>query len=297
MALFRQLIKDEWIINMSHLKNSQVKKIKKIGKVNELAWFIGVLLGALGLCLSTKASFGLSMLSAPAYILHMKLHDIFSWYSHGTSEYIWQGMLLIIMCIIIRKFKMRYIFSFLTAVLFGWEVDAWKWVLGGDAAYSELWQRIIAFILGTLITAFAVALYFRTYMPLQMGELVVTEISDTYKLNCDKVKLVNDFIMLGVSIALTLILHHKLIGVGVGTIIVTFVNAPLIVMFGKLLDKIFDFSPMFPKLMKLCNPGKYAEYQASLKPAAETVSKEASDEGHKDAETDKKAEMQNSESR
>ena len=130
-----------------------------------------------------------------------------------------------------------------------------------------------------------------------MGELVVTEISDTYKLNCDKVKLVNDFIMLGVSIALTLILHHKLIGVGVGTIIVTFVNAPLIVMFEKLLDKIFDFSPMFPKLMKVCNPGKYAEYQASLKPAAETASKEASDEGHKDAETDKKAEMQNSESR
>ena len=68
--------------------------------------------GLSAFCSAHSASFGLSMLSAPAYILHMKLHDIFSWYSHGTSEYIWQGMLLIIMCIIIRKFKMRYIFSF-----------------------------------------------------------------------------------------------------------------------------------------------------------------------------------------
>ena len=279
---------------MSHVKSTETKKIKKIGKFNELSWFIGVLLGALGLCLSTKADFGLSMLSAPAYILHMKLHEIFSWYSHGTSEYIWQGMLLIIMCLIIRKFKVRYIFSFLTAVLFGWEVDAWKWILGGGEAYPELWQRIIAFILGTLISALAVAFYFRTYMPLQMGELIVTEISDTYKLNCDKVKLVNDFIMLGVSIALTLILHHKLIGVGVGTIIVTFVNAPFIVMFGKLLDKIFDFSPMFPKLMKVCNPGKYSEYEASLKTAADISSNKESHAGMKngDVEESKKSEEQ-----
>lgn len=279
---------------MSHVKSTEIKKNKKIGKFNELSWFIGVLLGALGLCLSTKADFGLSMLSAPAYILHMKLHDVFSWYSHGTSEYIWQGMLLIIMCLIIRKFKVRYIFSFLTAVLFGWEVDAWKWILGGDAAYSELWQRIIAFILGTLITALAVALYFRTYMPLQMGELVVTEISDTYKLNCDKVKLVNDFIMLGVSLALTLILHHKLIGVGIGTVIVTFVNAPLIVLFGKLLDKIFDFSPMFPKLMKVCNPVKYAEYESSLnmKTDASTEKENSAERKNGELDENKKDEAQ-----
>ena len=56
--------------------------------------------------------------------------------------------------------------------------------------------------------------------------------------------------MLVVSIGLALILNHSFKGIGIGTVIITAVNAFLIGGFGKLLDKYFSFDPRFPKLIK-----------------------------------------------
>ena len=77
--------------------------MKKIGKMNEIGWAIAVLLCALGVSLCTKAGFGLSMVASPGYVIHLYMRDIFPWYSQGTSEYIWQGFQLIILCIAIRR--------------------------------------------------------------------------------------------------------------------------------------------------------------------------------------------------
>ena len=97
--------------------------MKKLGKMNEIAWVAGIVLCALGVCLITKADFGLSMIAAPAYILHTGFIKIFPWYTQGTSEYIFQGVLLILLCIAVRRFRFRYLFSFVTAVLFGLTLD------------------------------------------------------------------------------------------------------------------------------------------------------------------------------
>ena len=82
---------------------------------------------------------------------------------------------------------------------------------------------------------------------MQTVDLIVVEIAAKYKLEINKVKLFNDLILLGLSVILTLALTGSFVGVGVGTLIITAVNSPLIKMFGQLLDKIFDFTPAFPK--------------------------------------------------
>ena len=206
---------------------------------NVLSWVLGMTLCSLGVCFSTKAGFGLSMIGAPPYIIHVWLRDRFSWYTQGTSEYVWEALLLLITIIIVRRFKWKYLLSFVTAVLLGLMIDTWLFVLGGNGVYESFVVRIIAFIAGTLITSLSIAFYFRTTLPLQVYELTVTEISDKYGFETSKVKWVNDIIFLAIALLLALLLTHSLAGIGLGTVIVTFVNAPLIGLFGKLLDKVW----------------------------------------------------------
>ena len=143
--------------------------------MNEAAWVIGIVVCALGVAMCTKANFGLSMIAAPPYILHVWLRDALPWFSQGTSEYVWQTLLLIMMCVIIRGFKARYLLSFGTAMLSGFVLDGWLWLFGGNGAYEELWLRIVMFVLGELVTTLAVAFIFRTTLPVQICELAVCE--------------------------------------------------------------------------------------------------------------------------
>lgn len=225
---------------------------KRIKKMNELAWVLGIVLCALGVALSTKANFGLSMIAAPPYIVHVKLAQILPWYTQGTSEYIWQGFLFLVMLIIVRRFKVKYILSFITAILFGLTLDVWLAVLGGGAPYEQLWLRITIYILSQIISTLSIAFFFRTSLPTEIYELFVIEIAEKFRLDPSRVKLFYDIAMLAMGIILTFLLHGELIGIGIGTVITTVINAPLISLFGKLLDKIFVFDARFQKLVDFC---------------------------------------------
>ena len=84
-------------------------KQKKISKMNELAWVIGIVVCSLGVCLCTKADFGLSMIAAPPYILHYALRGVFPWFTQGRAEYAWQALLLLGMCLAVGRFRWRYL--------------------------------------------------------------------------------------------------------------------------------------------------------------------------------------------
>ncbi len=224
--------------------------MKKIGKMNEAAWLLGIGLCSLGVCLCTKADFGLSMIAAPPYILHLKMVQYFAWWSQGTSEYIWQGVLLIFMCILLRRFRLKYLLCFATAVLFGLALDGWFILFGGNGAYETMTARIVSFIFGEAITALAIAFYFKTDLPLQIYELLVTQIAEKNALATDRVKQANDIIMLVLSVVLAFTLTGGFNGVGIGTIVITLVNATLIGLFSKLLDCLFIFDARFAGLVE-----------------------------------------------
>ncbi|MBQ9767225.1 MAG: hypothetical protein IJW37_03905 [Lachnospiraceae bacterium] len=221
--------------------------MKKIGKMNEIAWVLGIVLCALGVCLSTKADFGLSMIAAPAYILHVGLVKVFPWFSQGTAEYVFQGALLILLCIAVQKFRLRYLLSFGTAILFGLALDLWFVVFGGNGAYEETSLRIAAFVLGTLITGLSIAFFFRTKLPQEIYELFVTELSTRYGWKSTRVKQIFDFSCLALSLVLAFFVNRSLEGIGIGTVIVTIVNASVIALFGKGLDKLFIFDSLVTK--------------------------------------------------
>lgn len=203
---------------------------------NVLNWILGLLLCSLGVCLCAKADFGMSTLSAPAYILHLFISQFVPWYTHGMSEYVLQAVLLLITALICWKFKAKWLLSFGCSVITGFTIDLFYIILGGTQIYPSLAGRIIAYIIGTLLIAFAVACYFRTDFPIATYELSVKAIADYRHWKIDKEKLINDLVFLGVGLGLSFIFFGKLKGIGIGTVISALVNAPLIKLFGKWID-------------------------------------------------------------
>lgn len=205
---------------------------------NVFNWIFGLLLANLGVCLCTKSDLGLSMIGAVPYIYHLWLREALPWFTQGTAEYVWEAVVLIIMCIVIKQFKPRYLLSFLTALLAGFMIDGWLWVLGGNGAYASWTLRITAFCAGTLLTSLGIAFIFHTTMPVQVYELCVMEISEKKNKDRDKCKYIFDITFLVLALVLSLVLTHGFHGIGVGTLIITFVNAPLIHFFSKYVEKV-----------------------------------------------------------
>ncbi len=231
--------------------DTERKEKKRIGGMNEAAWVVGIVVCALGVALCTKADFGLSMIAAPPFILHYVLRDLFPRFTQGTAEYVWQGLLLLLMCAAVQRFRWRYLYSFGTAVIAGLCIDGWLLLLGGNAPYETMGVRIAAFAAGELLTALAIAFVFRTSLPIQIYELLVREIADRFRFDVNRVKMVNDIAMLLLSAALSFLLTGGFHGFGAGTVLITLINAPLIALFGRLIDSVFTFEPRFPKLAAL----------------------------------------------
>lgn len=220
----------------------------KLHKCGEIAFVPGVLLLSLATVLMSKAGFGLSMVVAPAYVLADWIKII----PTGTMCYIYQGVLVAATAIVCGKFKLSYLVTFLSAVIFGVFVDIFGAALSFVNA-TQLWQRVLLFILAIPINSLSIALLLHSYLPPQAPELFVREISNRFGLKMYKTKYVYDLCSCALSIVLSFLLLGRLAHVGVGTVVYAFVNAPLIGVFGGWLDKIADYEPRLMWLRALCD--------------------------------------------
>ena len=89
----------------------------------EQAWLIGIAVLALGTALMERADFGMSMVVAPAYLVHLKVSETLPWFSFGMAEYTLQILLLAALGFLLGRFRPVYLFSFLTALFYGLLLD------------------------------------------------------------------------------------------------------------------------------------------------------------------------------
>lgn len=236
--------------------------MKKIRKSSELLWLLGIVFVALGVALCSKANLGVSMIAAPPFVLQELLIKYSPFFSVGVVEYLVQGLLLIILCLVIRKFNWRFLLAFLVAVIYGYTLDLFLFLLK-DISFTKIWTRWTMLIVGDIITSFGVAAFFRTYMPLQVYELFVAKISKNFSFNITKVKWFFDISLLTLSVLLAFILfgdgksfswntiyYNSFHNIGLGTLFTTIINSPLISLMGKVIDGLFDSTSAFPKLEK-----------------------------------------------
>ena len=171
-----------------------------------------------------------------------------------------QGIILVILCLLIRRFKWRYLLAFAVAVVYGYTVNFFLWILG-PISFDAVWLRWIMLIAGNLITGFGVACFFNTYLSQQIFELFVSELTQRYGLEIGRVKWLFDISLLAVSVILALALfrdaaefHWPAIGhtsfhnLGLGTLVTTAINSPIIQFMSRQIKRHFESSPRFPRL-------------------------------------------------
>ena len=192
------------------------------------------------------ADFGMSMIVLPAYIISQKISTI----SFGQAEYIIQGVLFIIFCIVMKEFKKSYLMSFVTGILYGIILDLWKNVLFRNIVITNIIIRILFYMIGMFLSAFAIALFYQTYLYPQVYDFFVKGIAEKYHLQIKRVKTIFDLSFLLLAFMLSVLLFQQLIGIGIGTVIMALFNGTMIDIFKNKLNHRIDFKPYFYQLSK-----------------------------------------------
>ena len=215
---------------------------KKLGPFGELSFLVGTLILPLGTSLMARGEFGLSVVVVPAYLLSLKLDFL----TFGMAEYCLQGVLLVLFCLIMGKFRLGYLFSFFAAFSYGVVLDLWMPVVEA-IPLPTLGHRIALYVFGMMVNSFSIDFYLKSYFPPLIYELFVKGLSEKFRIDMGKFKVGYDLTSFGISLVLSFLFFGKVVGIGVGSIACAFLNGVLISFWCRVIEKFFDFSPRFPK--------------------------------------------------
>lgn len=224
--------------------------MKKHTFYSEAAFILGLLLLAVGTAITARMDLGISMVVAPAYILHLKLSQILPFFSFGVAEYVLQALVLALTMLVLRRVRLGYFLSFGTTVVYGFLLDG-AMALAEFLPHDTWLARIGLYGLGVLLCTVAIALLLRSYLPPAAYELFVKEVAAAFGWKVSRVKTVYDCLSCVIAVLLSLILFGRLEAVGIGTVVCAFLYGPLIGLFDKLLEKHFDFTDKLPIRRKL----------------------------------------------
>lgn len=227
-------------------------QMKKVKIPSELVYVMAIVLLSLAVAMLTAADFGISMIVAPAYLLSLKLNFL----TFGQAGYVIQAGVFIILCIVLRKFKFIYLFSFVTCLIYGAVLDLWRLIPFFNPSVTApgsmaLWARIIMFVAGVLLTSFSVALFFKTYIYPQVYDFFVKAVSLRYGIKLSLFKTAVDLTCLTASVIMTFCFFGELRGLNWGTLVMAVFNGTIIGFFSDLLDKAFDVQPLLKKFSSL----------------------------------------------
>ena len=208
----------------------------------ELAYVFGLLFVAFGVAFMEKSDFGVSMVVAPAYLLHLKISETYSFFTFGMAEYTLQAVLLIFMMIILRKFRLSYLFSFVTAFIYGMILDLCMMIIAGIPT-DNMAMRLFLYVLGMWLCAIGISLFFHTYIAPEVYELFVKEVSAKYNVEIHRFKTGYDICscLIGVILSFCFFGLWVFRGVKWGTIFCALINGTMIGLCSKFFDRFFEF--------------------------------------------------------
>lgn len=168
--------------------------------------------------------------------------------SLGTWTYIFQGLLVLSLMIMRKRFVPSYLFSFVVGFVFGKLLDVHElWI---NILPDNITMRIVYFILSYIILCFGIAISNRCLLPITPTDLFPRELADITKVSYSKIKIGFDVSCLAVTAGLTFFCLSHLDGLGIGTIVAAFTMGKGVSIAGNLIDKKFGFR-IFSVLQKI----------------------------------------------
>lgn len=242
--------------------------MKKPVFYTELTYLFGLICLAFGASMLVKANFGVSVVVAPAYLLHLKLSQTWDFVTFGVAEYLVQSFLLILLIPLVRRFHWSYLFSFATALCYGVVLDFMIFAIHTISLHS-LSARILVFLIGLFCCAVGVSLFFHTYLSPEVYELLVKELSSKNRWSLGRVKTIYDCssCLIALLLSFSFFGPFHLIGIGIGTLISAMLNGQLISLTSRFLDAHFTFRSAFPSFERYFAPPPFPEKPSPGQPS------------------------------
>ena len=211
-------------INLQKEKRVIIMNQKKVTLRGELALLIVILINSMGVVLFS--------LVFPALTL-------------GTWTYIFQGLLVLSLMILKKRFVPSYLFSFVAGFAFGKMVDIHEiWI---NTLPLTIPLRVFYFVASYLILCFGIALSNRCKLPVIPTDLFPRDLSEIIKKPYSKVKITFDVTCLFITACMTFLCLGHISGLGIGTVAAAFTMGKTIGVIGDAIDKKVEFVSVLSK--------------------------------------------------
>ena len=207
----------------------------------ELALALAVIINSFGVVLMLYSGAGISAISSVPYAFSEVIPKV----SLGTWTYIFQGLLVLSLMILGKKFVPQYLFSFVVGFIFSELLDVHKmWI---DILPTDLDWCVLYFVVSYFLLCIGIALSNRCKLPIIPTDLFPRELSEIINVSYSKVKIIFDVTCLAVTAGMTLIFLGRLDGLGIGTVLAAFTMGKTVGIIGNMMDKKFRFVSFLSK--------------------------------------------------
>lgn len=221
---------------MDEIIDESEKKVLR----GEAALVLAVVINSFGVVLMLYSGSGISAISSVPFAFSEVLPSL----TLGTWTYIFQGLLILSLMLMRRRFVPEYLFSFVVGFAFGEMLDVHEmWI---DVLPDGLAWRAAYFIISYLLISLGIALSNRCRLPIIPTDLFPREVSHISGAGYPKVKIAFDVGCLAVTAALTVAFLGHLDGLGIGTILAAFTMGKAVGFIGDRLDRHFRFAVALP---------------------------------------------------
>ncbi len=201
----------------------------------EAALALAVIINSFGVVLMLYSGSGISAISSVPFAFS----EVLPAFTLGTWTYIFQGLLIMSLMLMRRRFVPEYLFSFVVGFVFGEMLDVHEmWI---NALPDGLAWRVLYFIVSYLLISFGIALSNRCHLPIIPTDLFPREVSHISGAAYPKVKIFFDVSCLAVTGVMTLAFLGHLDGLGLGTILAAFTMGKAVGLMGDWLDRRCSF--------------------------------------------------------
>ena len=160
----------------------------------ELALALAVIINSFGVVLMLYSGAGIS-----GYIecSRMRFSEVIPKVSLGTWTYTFQGLLVLSLMILRKKFVPQYLFSFVVGFIFSELLDVHKmWI---DILPTDLGWCVLYFVVSYFLLCIGIALSNRCKLPIIPTDLFRRELSEIINVSYSKVKIIFDVTCLAVT--------------------------------------------------------------------------------------------------
>ena len=221
--------------------NGKIEEDRRTVLRGEQALLIVVLINSLGVVLMLQSGSGISAISSVPYAFSLVLPKL----SLGTWTYIFQGLLVVSLMILQKRFVPQYLFSFVVGFAFSEMLDVHKlWISGLPMGLG--WQ-LLYFVVSYLLLCFGIALANRCQLPIIPTDLFPSDLSNIIGAKYSRVKISFDVICLAVTGLMTGLFLGHLDGLGIGTVLAAFTMGKVVGLIGDAMDKKVRFVSVLSK--------------------------------------------------